>query len=72
MIEISAFDIAPNDSHLAKNIFSFLEELFKADGKILLKENNKRYEQSEIIELAEAIVALHEKEIHNKEEGGNE
>ena len=60
MIEISAFDINPNDNELTKNIFVFLEEAFKAEEKILLKETNKIYQQSNITELADTIVSLYE------------
>ncbi|MBD5214996.1 MAG: hypothetical protein HDS78_00475 [Bacteroidales bacterium] len=60
MTEISAFDISPNDSLLAKDIFTILEENFKAESIIYLKETNKIYKSSQIEELANDIVSVRE------------
>ncbi|MDE5835467.1 MAG: hypothetical protein K2H50_00460 [Paramuribaculum sp.] len=69
MIEISAFDISPNDSLVTNNIFAFLEETFKVQNSVFLKETNKAYDPSQIAELAEDIVSLHEL-ANEKKEGG--
>lgn len=69
MLEISAFDITPNDNDLTKQIFAFLDEAFKAEDKILLKETNKIYQQSNITDLADTIVSLHEERCITNKKG---
>ena len=60
-LKINAIEIAPNGNLLSQDIFSFLEEVFKANPLVRLEENGYYYTVESINELAEDIVTIVEK-----------
>ena len=60
-LKIKAIEIAPNGNLLSQDIFSFLEEVFKANPLVRLEENGYYYTEDSINELADDIVTIMEK-----------
>lgn len=60
-VSINDFDI-DSGNYLTDNIIVFLDEIFKTTDKILLSENELVYTKSEILDLANVIINLIEKE----------
>lgn len=60
-VSINDFDI-DSGNYLTDNIIVFLDEIFKTTDKILLSENELVYTKSEILDLANVIINLKEKE----------
>ncbi len=60
-IEIKANVVVPNGNILSQNIFSILDEVFKANPLVYLVDNGYYYTEDSINELAEDIVNILEK-----------
>ena len=60
-LKIKVTEIAPNGNLLSQDIFSFLEEVFKAKPLVKLEENGYYYTEDSINELADDIVTIMEK-----------